>query len=93
MTLKMFKAIELDPATRQRTGREHTLQAETRHAAIDALLRLVAVTPEQARIDPSRTLVQVGAQLWTLVAAAPASPPTDEASSLRRAGAKHRRVR
>ena len=84
-----FKAIELDAATRQRTGREHQLDCGTRQEALDELLRILAV--KDARVDPSRTLVEVEGALWTLVAARP--PVDDVNSSLRRAGAKHKRVR
>ena len=38
----IFKAIELDPASKQRTGREHALAVETRREAIDELLNLLA---------------------------------------------------
>ena len=80
--------------SKQRTGRELALEAETRQAAIDALLRALDTPLERARIDPSRTLVELDGQRWTLVAV-----PTlalDDASippSLRRAGAKHKHVR
>ena len=86
-----FKAIELNAATRQRTGREYHLQADTRQSAIDELLQLLNVTVEDARADPTRTLVEVGSALWTLVAVRPKADTTS--SSLRRAGAKHKRVR
>jgi hypothetical protein len=86
-----FKAIQLDPVSRQRTGREHLLSAETRQGAIDELLELLAVSREAARIDPSRTLIQLDAQLWTLVGFTP--PSTEDSPSLRRAGAKHKHVR
>ncbi len=89
--IAIFKAIELDPASRQRTGREHALEAETRQAAIDELLGLLQTTAAEARIDPTRTLVQLHSQLWTIVGSS-SSPPSTEPSSLRRAGAKHRRV-
>lgn len=89
----MFKAIELDSAGHTRTGREHALVAETRQAAVDELLGLLQTDPAEARIDPTRTLVQLPAQLWTIVAAPSSSPQADPPSSLRRAGAKHRRVR
>jgi hypothetical protein len=90
--LAIFKAIELDPASRQRTGREYALKAETRQAAIDELLGLLQIDAAEARIDPTRTLVQLHSQLWTIVGT-PGSPPSADPSSLRRAGAKHRRVR
>jgi hypothetical protein len=89
--MPLFKAIELDARSRERTGRQHVLAADTRQAAIDALLGLLGKSAEQARIDPTRTLVQLDDQLWTIVAAS--TPPTDDSSSLRRAGAKHKRVR
>jgi hypothetical protein len=87
-----YKAIELDPTTRQRTGGEHALQAETRQAAVDELLHLLGIDVANARIDPTRTLVQLDAQLWTIVGAA-GSPGSAEPPGLRRAGAKHRRIR
>ncbi len=87
-----FKAIELDRSSHQRTGREHALEGATRQAAIDQLLGLLQVDAAEARIDPTRTLIQLPAQLWTLVRTSSAPPPADP-SALRRAGAKHRRVR
>ena len=60
-------------------------------AAIEQLLQLLGVSPAAARIDPSRTLIQLDSELWTLVGAAPA--PESGPPSLRRAGAKHKRVR
>ena len=89
--MPVFKAIELDPTSRTRTGVQHVLEAATRQAAIDALLVLIGKAADQARIDPTRTLVQLDDQLWTIVASS--TPPTDDSSSLRRAGAKHKRVR
>jgi hypothetical protein len=89
--MPVFKAIELDPVSRQRTGTQHVLEAPTRQAAIDALLVLRGKTADQARIDPTRTLVQFDDQLWTIVGSA--SPPGTDSASLRRAGAKHKRVR
>ena len=87
-----FKAIELDAVSRQRTGRELVLEVETRAQAIAELLRQLAVAVEAAHIDPSRTLVQFDSQLWTIVAhMRPAA--ADDSPSLRRAGAKHKRVR
>jgi hypothetical protein len=86
-----FKAIELDASSRQRTGQEYALAAENRQEAIAELLRLLNATLDAARIDPSRTLVQVNAQLWTIVGLTAA--PSAESPSLRRAGAKHKRVR
>ena len=87
----MFKAIELDPGSRRRTGREYALDAGTRQEAVDQLLRQLGIAPSDARIDPTRTIVQTERQLWTIVARRPAAP--DEAPTLRRAGAKHKRVR
>ena len=87
-----FKAIQLDPVTRQRTGRELALGAETRQAAVDELLALLHVTVGDVRIDPTRTLVQLPTELWTIVGGS-LSPPTTDPAGLRRAGAKHRRVR
>jgi hypothetical protein len=89
--MALFKAIELDTASRQRTGTQHVLTADTRQGAIDALLELLGRPADQARIDPTRTLVQLDDHLWTIVAAS--TPPADDSSSLRRAGAKHKRVR
>ena len=63
----------------------------TRQAAIEALLRVLAKTADQARIDPSRTMVELGDQLWTIVGVI-AQPPAGESGSQRRAGAKHKRV-
>jgi hypothetical protein len=88
----LFKAIEVDAATRQRTGRQHLLEADNRQAAIQALLELLDVAPEQAWVDPSRTMVQVETRLWTLVAMA-TSPSGSTSASLRRGGAKHKHVR
>ena len=86
-----FKAIELDPVSHRRTGREYVLSVENRQAAIADLLRLLHATLDQARVDPSRTLVEVNSQLWTIVGSGGA--PSAESPSLRRAGAKHKRVR
>jgi len=86
-----LKAVELDPSTRKRTGREVVLQAAARQAAIDELLDVLGFTLDQARVDPTRTIVHVGDYLWTIIATAPRQPEVDPA--LRRAGAKHRRVR
>jgi hypothetical protein len=89
----MYKAIQLDLVTRQRTGAEHLLDVETRQAALDQLLALLATTPAAARVDPSRTMVQVGSELWTLVGlSAPRSPDAPTAGQ-RRGGAKHKHVR
>jgi hypothetical protein len=67
----MFKAIEVDATSRQRTGRELTLEAETRQAAIDALLAALGIATEAAHVDPSRTVVRIADRLWTLVRATP----------------------
>jgi hypothetical protein len=56
------------------------------------LLGLLEATRDAARIDPSRTLIEVGSQLWTIVAMAAPADAAD-APGLRRAGAKHKRVR
>jgi hypothetical protein len=86
-----FKAIELDPVSKQRTGREHPLEVETRREAIDELLKLLGAARGAAQIDPTRTLIEVNGQLWTIVGfPAPRSP---ESPSQRRAGAKHKRIR
>lgn len=86
----MFKAIELDPRSRQRTGRALTLQAETRQGAVEELLRQLGKALSDARQDPTRTLVEVDGSLWTIVGVRAAGP---DAPGLRRAGAKHKRVR
>src|SRR5439155_21052123 len=83
-----FKAIQLDPVTRQRTGRELALGAETRQAAVDELLALLQVTVGDVRIDPTRTLVQLPTELWTIVGGS-LLPPTTDPVCLRPAGAKH----
>ena len=88
----LFKAIQLDPGTRQRTGREFALTAETRQAAVDELLALLQVNVSDVRIDPTRTLVQLPSELWTIVGGS-ILPATADPAGLRRAGAKHRRVR
>jgi len=89
------KAIQLDAVTHQRTGREVALAAETRQAAVDELLAVLRVTSGEARVDPTRTMVQLPAELWTIVGSATAGPPRADqtAGALRRAGAKHRHVR
>ena len=92
MTTISFKAIQLDAGTRQRTGREFALTAQTRQGAVDELLGLLQVNVGDARIDPTRTLVQLPAELWTIVGVS-SSPPMTDPAGLRRAGAKHRRVR
>jgi hypothetical protein len=88
----VFKAIEVDAASRQRTGRELTLEADNRQAAVEALLAELGVAPETAVVDPSRTLVRIGERLWTLVRTTPVQEP-GLSGSLRRAGAKHKQVR
>jgi hypothetical protein len=87
-----FKAIQLDPVSRQRTGLEHVLAADTRQTAIEALLGLLGASRESAQIDPSRTLLRVHDQLWTIIGIT-TPVPSDEPRGLRRAGAKHKRVR
>ena len=87
----IFKAIELDPVSKQRTGREHALAVETRREAIDELLKLLDATRGAAQIDPTRTLIEVNAQLWTIVGFP--APRASDSPSMRRAGAKHKRVR
>ena len=87
----MFKAIELEATSRKRTGREYTLDGETRQEAIDDLLRQLGKRPSEARVDPTRTVVEVGGSLWTVVAAR--ADAARDAPGLRRAGAKHKRVR
>ena len=80
--------------SKQRTGRELALEAETRQAAIDALLLALEVSPDRARIDPSRTLVDLDGQRWTLVAVPDVAPGAAEVPPRqRRAGAKHKHVR
>jgi len=88
----VFKAIELDAASRQRTGRELVLDTDNRQSAIDALLMQLDVPPATAVVDPTRTIVRVGERLWTLVRSA---PPEESglSGSQRRAGAKHKQVR
>jgi hypothetical protein len=87
-----LKAIQLDRSTRQRTGRDLMLRASTRLEAVEELLATLGLRAEDARVDSTRTLVEVAGQLWTLVAS-PASDAPAVSPSLRRAGAKHRRVR
>jgi hypothetical protein len=87
----LFKAIELNPISKQRTGREHALEVETRREAIDELLKLLGATRGAAQIDPTRTLIEVNAELWTIVGFP--APRASESPSQRRAGAKHKRVR
>jgi hypothetical protein len=52
---------------------------------------VLGASRSDARIDPTRTLVEVNAKLWTIVATA--TPASADSPSLRRAGAKHKRVR
>jgi len=87
----VFKAIEVDAASHKRTGRTYALDVQTRQEAIDELLRRLGTAPSEARIDPTRTVVETAGHLWTIVATRAAAPP--EAAGLRRAGAKHKRVR
>jgi hypothetical protein len=91
MTAVAFKAIELDATTRQRTGRQFELDADTRAAAIDALLSHLGVAADAARVDPTRTLVQIGDTRWSIVAVQ--KTVVTENASLRRGGAKHKQVR
>jgi hypothetical protein len=86
-----FKAIELDAASRQRTGREFQFETETRQATIDALLLELGVPASSAHVDPSRSLVQIGDARWSIVAIQKAA--IGESASLRRGGAKHKQVR
>ena len=86
-----FKAIELHANTRQRTGREYALESANRQQAVDELIRLLRVESGDVRVDPTRTMVHLGATLWTIVTTA--TRIEDVPSSLRRAGAKHKRVR
>jgi hypothetical protein len=86
-----FKAIELNVSSRQRTGREHALECESRQDAVDELLRRLGVHPAEARVDPTRTIVHVGETLWTIVGLR--APTEGVAPSLRRGGAKHKNVR
>jgi hypothetical protein len=86
-----FKAIEVEAASKRRTGREYMLDVSSRQAAVEALLGLLGKPAAEAQVDPSRTLVQVDASLWTIVDAS--ARALRESPSLRRAGAKHKRVR
>jgi hypothetical protein len=88
-----FRAIELDRTSRKPTGRRHTLDGRGRDEAIAALLGVLGVAPESARVDPSRTLVDLGGSLWTLVNTSAGQAGQSEPPALRRAAAKHRRVR
>jgi hypothetical protein len=85
-----FRAIELDRRSRKPTGRRQELEADGRDGAIAALLAVLHASPEAARIDPTRTLVDLGSAMWTIVAMGNAT--ISESATLRRAGAKHRRV-
>ena len=84
-----YKAIELNAETHQRTGRQLTLDASNRQEAVAALLLSLRVPESEARVDPTRTIVAVGASLWTLVAPRASETPTPD----RRGGAKHKQVR
>jgi hypothetical protein len=84
-----YKAIELNAETHQKTGRELTLQAATRQEAVALLLDALSVAESEARVDPTRTMVAIGASLWTLVA----PRATEAATPDRRGGAKHKQVR
>ena len=86
----VFKAIELHAASRARTGREYQLDAASRQAAVEDLLRVLNVPASEARVDPTRTMVEVGQHLWTLIALRQTEEIADPS---RRAGAKHKRVR
>jgi hypothetical protein len=91
----MFKAIEVHADSRRHTGREYVFNVDTRQAAIEALLGVLGRPTTDARVDPTRTMVKIDEFLWTIVATAagPATSTADEAPNLRRAGAKHKRVR
>lgn len=87
-----FKAIETDRASRQRTGREHEFDVASRDAVVEALVEALGLARSAAHVDPSRTLVEVAGQRWTIVALA-AQSESPVAPSLRRGGAKHKQVR
>jgi len=89
--LAAFKAIELDAATHTRTGREFQFETETRQATIDALLQELGISADLVRVDPNRTLVQIGETRWSIVTSQKAT--VSESASLRRGGAKHKQVR
>jgi hypothetical protein len=89
----MFKAIEVDATSHQRTGREFSLAADNRQAAVEALLKELGVTSESAIVDPSRTMLRLGDRLWTLVSVSAAPTTTEDSASQRRAGAKHKHIR
>jgi hypothetical protein len=57
------------------------------------LLELLGRSTGDVRVDPSRTLVQVDQALWTIVIVQQPVVEDQDAASLRRAGAKHKRVR
>jgi hypothetical protein len=88
----VFKAIELDAGSRQRTGRALVLDADSRQSAVDALLAQLQVPPAFAVVDPTRTMVRIGEQLWTIVRGT-SSEERGLSGSQRRAGAKHKQVR
>jgi hypothetical protein len=85
-----FKAVELDRTSRKPTGRAESFEADGRAAAVAHLLDGLGVAPATARVDPSRTLVDTGAALWTIVQLT--RPSSVEPPALRRAAAKHRHV-
>ena len=64
---------------------------QSRMAAIEALLSLLGKTSGDAQVDPSRTVVRIEASLWTIVAVSASSETVRP--EVRRAGAKHKRVR
>ena len=67
------------------------LDVETRQAALDNLLKRLGKGLTEVRIDPTRTLLQDGERLWTIVSVASAA--SADSASLRRGGAKHKQVR
>ena len=89
--MSTFHAIELDRVSRKPSGRRLVLEAPSRDAAIATLLEQIEASADTARIDPTRTMVDLGTALWTLVSISSAS--ISESSNLRRAAAKHRHVR
>jgi hypothetical protein len=91
LAVSTFKAIELDAITRQRTGREFQLEADSRQAAVEALLAQLEVSPGAAHVDATRTLVLIGDTRWSIVNVQQAV--VTESASLRRGGAKHKQVR
>jgi hypothetical protein len=88
-----FKAIELDASSRQRTGREYVLSGATRQAAIDELFDVLSISPDDAQVDPTRTLIRVNDRLWTLVSLRSDVVQDARAPSVRRGGAKHKHIR